>query len=135
MNYYESIRHLSLRIRIRVRKQTTMNYFAIPGLKFTGENLISRNLSAEYINSAVCDYFKVKDEDMKRKWRVKEIILPRYVAMYLMRLFSGMSFKQIGGFYGGRDHTTAIFAINSVKGWVDVDPVIRNQIEDIKAML
>ncbi len=65
------------------------------------------------INSVV-DYYGVKTTDLQSKRRQKSIAHPRQVCMYLARKYTRFSLEEIGGFFGGRDHTTVMHAVKAV---------------------
>lgn len=111
-----------------------MNYFAIPGLKFSDELLISRHLAPEYVVQKVCEYFNKSEIAIRGRSRIEAIAIPRHISIYLMRLYCGMTFPKIGRYFR-RDHSTAMSSIRCIKDLLDTDVVIKNQIEDIKAML
>ncbi|HYE03191.1 MAG TPA: chromosomal replication initiator protein DnaA [Phycisphaerales bacterium] len=67
------------------------------------------------IVDAVIDFYGVKLTDLQSKRRPRSIVLPRQVCMYLARELTGLSLEQIGLHFGGRDHTTAMHAINTIR--------------------
>lgn len=54
--------------------------------------------------------------DITSRRRDKNVVMPRQVACWIMRNFTGMSLPQIGAKVGGRDHTTVLHAIHKVEG-------------------
>ncbi|MBO7452481.1 MAG: chromosomal replication initiator protein DnaA [Clostridiales bacterium] len=89
----------------------------------------SQQISPELIISLVSKYYGVSVEKIQSKNRSKEIITPRYVAIYLCReMLDNFSLKTIGKFFGGRDHSTLINAINKV----DDDPELLADVAKIK---
>ncbi len=62
------------------------------------------------IQKEVADHFRVKVADLKSKRRHKAFTLPRQVAMYLVRKYTGISLPEVGEFFGGKDHTTVLHA-------------------------
>ena len=60
----------------------------------------------EDIVRAVTDHFQVKLVDLQSKSRTSSIVLPRQIAMHLARRITTMSLGEIGGYFGGRDHST-----------------------------
>lgn len=71
-------------------------------------------VSVQAIISTVARHFEVKQTDLLSKDRHKSITLPRQVAMYLARCHSNHSLQEIGGFFGGRDHTTVMHAVKKI---------------------
>jgi chromosomal replication initiator protein len=60
--------------------------------------------------TATASYFEIKVSDLKSKKRSREISIPRQIAMYLCREHTKLSLPDIGRHFGGKDHTTVIFA-------------------------
>ncbi len=71
--------------------------------------------SIQTIISAVCDFYRVKLSDLQSKRRQRSVAIPRQVCMSLARKFTNHSLEEIGGFFGGRDHTTVMHAIRTVE--------------------
>jgi chromosomal replication initiator protein len=63
------------------------------------------------------------------------VALPRQVAMYLIRKYTAMGFKEIGQYFGGKDHTTILHAYNKIDKGLDSDPGIRDAVESIQNLL
>ncbi|MHC4993019.1 MAG: chromosomal replication initiator protein DnaA, partial [Planctomycetota bacterium] len=76
------------------------------------------------IIDAVTTYYDVKLTDLLSKRRHKSIALPRQVAMWLARRHTRYSLEEIGGYFGGRDHTTVMHAIRAVDTRRDLDTSI-----------
>ena len=67
------------------------------------------------IIDAVTQYYGVKPSDLLSKRRHKSIALPRQICMWLARKYTRHSLEEIGGYFGGRDHTTVMHAVKAVK--------------------
>ena len=67
-------------------------------------------VTIELIHKVISKYYKVKEIDIKGKKRVKSIVYPRQIAMYLTRELTDYSFPEIGQKFGGKDHTTVMYA-------------------------
>lgn len=72
-------------------------------------------VTIQAIIGVVADYFQIRLSDMQSKQRQRSIALPRQVCMYLARRCTRLSLEEIGGFFGGRDHTTVLHAIRTVE--------------------
>ncbi|KRN19397.1 dnaA protein [Pediococcus claussenii] len=105
---------------------------ALRSLSF-GSNLA--HVSIALIQSKVADYFHVTVSDLKGKKRVKSIVTPRQIAMYLARDLTDNSLPQIGTEFGGKDHTTVIHAYEKVKDDLENDEDLQRQIGDLKSEL
>ena len=69
----------------------------------------------------VTEHYQVKLSDLQSKRRTKTIAFPRQVAMYLARKLTRHSLEEIGGFFGGRDHTTVMYAVEKIRARIDED--------------
>ena len=81
-------------------------------------NLLKENekvITAENVIKSVCNYFNVKIADIKSNKKLKEFVEPRQIAMYLIRTYTELSFPEIGDKFGGKDHSSIIYAVNKVK--------------------
>lgn len=67
------------------------------------------------IIDAVTEFYTIRLADLQSKHRQRSIALPRQVCMYLARRCTRHSLEEIGGFFGGRDHTTVMHAIRTVE--------------------
>ncbi len=81
-------------------------------------NLLKENekvITAENVIKSVCNYFNIKIGDIKSNKKLKEFVEPRQIAMYLIRNYTELSFPEIGDKFGGKDHSSIIYAVNKVK--------------------
>jgi chromosomal replication initiator protein len=81
-----------------------------------------RQLQIQTIIAVVTDFYGVKITDLQSKRRQRSIALPRQVCMYLARKHTRYSLEEIGGYFGGRDHTTVMHAVKTIEGRCEVDP-------------
>ena len=63
---------------------------------------------------AAANFYNVTIEDLVKQSRKKEFVKPRQISMYLIRKELETSLPSIGEFFGGRDHTTVIHAIDKI---------------------
>ncbi len=73
-----------------------------------------RQPSTQQIIDSVIQFYDVKLTDLLSKRRHKSITMPRQVCMYLARRLTRYSLEEIGGYFGGRDHTTVLHAIKTI---------------------
>ncbi|MCO6019060.1 MULTISPECIES: chromosomal replication initiator protein DnaA [Carnobacterium] len=92
-------------------------------------------LSILEIQSTVCKYYQIALSDLKGKKRVKSIVVPRQIAMYLSRELTSNSLPKIGAEFGGKDHTTVIHAYEKIEHALTKDEELRRDIEEIKNKL
>jgi len=84
---------------------------------------------------SVAEYFKLTQEELFGKSRSQGIVVARQIAMYLCREKTSMSLPKIGALFGGRDHTTVMYAIKKVSDLMSERRYIYNQVTDIRASL
>ncbi len=77
-------------------------------------SLSSGKTSAKSVIKAVANYYNVETSDLLGKNRVKELVYPRHIAMYLLKTKLNYSYPQVGQALGGRDHTTVMHAVNKI---------------------
>jgi chromosomal replication initiator protein len=70
----------------------------------------ARRCSASEIQNAVCEHFDLSACDLLSSSRTARVAWPRQLAMYLARELTGQSLPTIGREFGGRDHTTVLYA-------------------------
>ena len=78
--------------------------------------------SIEDILTVVTGHFQVKLSDLQSRKRTNAIAFPRQVAMYLTRRITRMSLEEIGGYFGGRDHSTVLYAVQKIARVAREDP-------------
>ena len=71
-------------------------------------------ISIELIQRTVADYYKLKLADMYSKRKPAKIALPRQIAMYLAKELTQKSLPEIGEAFGGKDHTTVLYAVRKI---------------------
>jgi chromosomal replication initiator protein len=79
--------------------------------------------------------FGLEPGDLTSKGRRQELVTPRQIAMYLIRDLTSHSFPEIGDFFGGRDHSTVLYAVRKVQERIDDDPDLEKQVSGIRADL
>lgn len=89
----------------------------------------------ENILNIVGKYFGINIADLKLATRVKSIVLPRQIAIYLIRKRTGIGFKEIGKCLGGKDHTTILYAFRKISADLTKNGLIREYLEKIEVML
>lgn len=95
----------------------------------------TREVKIQDIIHLVTDRFGVKLSDLQGRKRSRSIALPRQVCMFLARQFTRHSLEEIGGFFGGRDHTTVLHANKLVAGRRRSDAALRARLDEIESVL
>jgi len=76
---------------------------------------VQRDITVDEVQKAVSERFHVKISEIKSKKRSKNLVLPRQIAMYLCRELTKLSFPEIGRHFGGKDHSTVIYACRQIE--------------------
>ena len=96
-----------------------------------------REVTIEDILKTVTGRFNVRLADLQSKKRSRSIAFPRQVCMYLARSLTRHSLEEIGGYFGGRDHTTVLHANRTIDEMRSADPqfqaTLELMVEEIKA--
>jgi chromosomal replication initiator protein len=69
----------------------------------------------EKIIKTVCAEIGVHEDHIKGKSHRKEIVAARFITCYIAKRYSNMSYQTIGNHLGGRDHTTIMYAVQSIE--------------------
>ncbi|MEA3307413.1 MAG: chromosomal replication initiator protein DnaA [Elusimicrobiota bacterium] len=91
-----------------------------------------KKINSKKIIKIVSDFYGLKEGDLLCSSRKKEVVGPRQMAMYLLRKELKGSFPFIGRKFGGRDHTTAIYAVNKISKQIEEREDIKEELESIK---
>ncbi len=92
-------------------------------------------VSLEEIQSVVTGHYQVRLAELQSKKRNKAVAFPRQICMYLARRLTANSLEEIGRYFGGRDHSTVIYACDQMARHIDEDPQLRWQIDAFTAKL
>ncbi|MFT7614077.1 MAG: chromosomal replication initiator protein [Parvicellaceae bacterium] len=95
----------------------------------------AREVSIEYIQKVVCDYFDLPIELMKSKTRKREVVQARQIAMYFAKKMTKSSLANIGAHCGGKDHATVLHACRTVNNLSETDKSFRSYLEDLDKKL
>jgi chromosomal replication initiator protein len=94
-----------------------------------------KNTSIQDILDCISGFYDIKLTDLLSKRRHKSITVPRQVGMWLSRKHTRFSLEEIGGYFGGRDHTTVMHAIKSIDTKRGTDDFFQREITTIEAQL
>jgi chromosomal replication initiator protein len=89
----------------------------------------------QQIIDAVTKYYDIKLSDLMSKRRHKSVTLPRQVCMWLARKHTRFSLEEIGGYFGGRDHTTVMHAVRTVGSRAQTDAALSSDVTRIEQSL
>jgi chromosomal replication initiator protein len=94
-----------------------------------------RVVTIDEIQRKVAEYFGLRVTDLHSNRRMRALVRPRQIAMYLAKELTVRSFSQIGQHFGGRDHTTAMHAIRRVSTLIAHDPEVANDVSTLRRLL
>lgn len=91
-----------------------------------------KKLDIEFICTEVFGSFGVDINLLQSKSRKRELVIVRQVSMYLAKNMTKLSLKEIGKYFGGKDHSTVIYSCTAVENAMDVDTTFRKKVLDIE---
>jgi chromosomal replication initiator protein len=94
-----------------------------------------KNVNINEVLKAVCTYYAVKAADIKGERRIKELVIPRQVAMYLMKEITHSPYMTIGAFLGGRDHTTIMHGVGRVSKDVKKEEKMKQDVVNVRQLI
>ena len=138
--------HISDNIRelegalISLLAQSTLNKKEIT-LELTKEMIdkliksTKREISIDFIQKVVCNYYNIGLEQLQSKTRKREIVQGRQVAMFFSKSLTKSSLATIGSQIGGKDHATVLHACKTVNNLIETDKRFRLQVDEIEKKL
>jgi chromosomal replication initiator protein len=92
----------------------------------------AREVSIDYIQKIVCDYFNLPMELLKSKTRKREVVQARQISMYFAKSLTKSSLATIGMHCGGKDHATVLHACRTVNNLIDTDKRFKGYITELE---
>jgi len=89
-------------------------------------------VTPESLIKKVAAYYQVREDDILSQRRNREVAKARQVAMYLIREINHLSTTRIGELFGGRDHSTVMYACDKVAEQMQTDPALQADIAKLK---
>ncbi len=99
------------------------------------ERSADKVITVDYIQYTVANYYNIDQNDFKIQRKTSDIAFPRQIAMYLSKQLTGLSLKDIGKEFGGKDHSTVIYAIKKVEEEMKLNPNTKTIVDNIKKMI
>lgn len=94
-----------------------------------------KEITVEFIQKLVCEYFDIPLEKMHSKTRKREIVQARQLAMYFSKNFTKSSLATIGNKCGNKDHATVLHACKTVKNLFDTDKGFKKYVDELENMI
>jgi chromosomal replication initiator protein len=90
-----------------------------------------RQLGITDIVEVVTDWYSIRLADLQGKRRNRSVAFPRQVCMYLTRELTSLSLEEIGGYFGGRDHTTVLHAARTIRDQRERDSELQATLQEL----
>lgn len=91
----------------------------------------NKEITVEAIQKMVANHFHIKTSEIKSSKRLKNLVLPRQISMYISRKLTSSSFPEIGSKFGGKDHSTIIHAIKKIEKKMGEDIQLKATVEKL----
>lgn len=95
----------------------------------------AREVTIEMIQKHVAEHFKLKVSELKSEKRLKALVVPRQIAIYLCRDLTKSSYPEIGEKFGGKDHSTIIHSVRKIDTLIAQNLELKGTIETLKRNL
>lgn len=95
----------------------------------------TKNISIDLIQKKVSEFFSIDEIEMKTKKRSRSVSYPRQIAMFLSRELTNFSLPDIGGFFGGRDHSTVVHACDKINKEIKLNDHTRGVIDKLTHLI
>jgi len=121
-------------IRIGAYSSLTSTPINIDMAKDVLKNIITENnkeITVDRIQKTIAEYYQIKTSDIKSQKRLKNIVLPRQIAMYISRNMTNLSYPEIGDRFGGKDHSTIIHAIKKIEEKMTKDMSLKMTVDKL----
>lgn len=124
--------------RVIANAQFTRSRITLGFIKDTLKDLLAaqdKQISIDNIQRMVAEYYNIKINDLLSKRRSRSVARPRQMAMALAKELTSHSLPEIGGAFGGRDHTTVLHACRKVKELLETTSELREDYAKIHRSL
>ena len=93
------------------------------------------SLTISMIQKAVADFYKISTEELRARSNMRQVLVPRQVAMYLCKRLTKKSYPEIARQFGGKHHTTVIHSVEKIEHAINSDREIQNAVKRLSESL
>ena len=93
---------------------------------------INREVTPEVIQKTVAEYYDLDVDKLASSTRRRHVVLARQISMFLVKQFTDQSLKAIGRLFGGRDHSTVLYSIKTVRDLIETNDEIKKDLADLE---
>ncbi len=93
---------------------------------------INKEVTPEVIQRTVADYYNLDVDKLASATRRRHVVLARQISMFLVKQFTDQSLKSIGRLFGGRDHSTVLYSIKTVRDLIETNDEIKKDLADLE---
>jgi chromosomal replication initiator protein len=125
-------------IKLIAYSSLTNTPISVPMARQALKNILDtpeRRITIDAVQKAVAERYAIKPSALREKSNRKEIVVPRQVAMYLVKELTPASLPEIGRAFGGKHHTTVIHSIDKIKACLLDNPELNKIIHSVKDSL
>ncbi len=139
-NVVSNIRELEGALTRMVADATlTHQTISVASAEVSLKHIFSENdnsqITANFIQQVVANYYNVDIKEIQGSKKTKNIAFPRQIAMYLCRKLLDISLPKIGEQFGGRDHSTVLYAVSKIEKTLKKDSSFQQEIEEIEGQI
>ena len=93
---------------------------------------INKEVTPDVIQRTVAEYYNLDVENLASATRRRHVVLARQISMFLVKQYTEESLKSIGRMFGGRDHSTVLYSIKTVKDLMETNDDIRKSLGELE---
>lgn len=93
---------------------------------------INKEVTPEVIQRTVADYYNLEVEKLASATRRRQVVLARQISMFLVKEYTDQSLKAIGRMFGGRDHSTVLYSIKTVRDLMETNDEIKKALGELE---